>query len=201
MKSINKTNMKTIKTLSMIVMALIFTSCSGEKKEDATDHSEHTPAATSTAGQSKSPASQAMTNIGGTHVHIEYHAPSVRGRQVFGGLVAYGEVWVTGAHSATSINFPNDVTLNGKKVPKGKYALFTIPGEDEWTVIINKNFEQHLADDYDENVDVARIQVKPETLDEIQEQLRYDITETEEGKGIISIAWADVKISFEVIEL
>ncbi len=192
--------MKAIKTFSMIVMALIFASCSGEKKEDD-DHSEHTPAATSTAGQSKSPASQAMTNIGSTHVHIEYHAPSVRGRQVFGGLVAYDEIWVTGAHSATSINFPNDVTLNGQKVSKGKYALFTIPGRDEWTVIINKNFEQHLADDYDENQDVARIQIKPEKLSETQEQLLYKVTETEDGKGIISIAWADVKISFDVIEL
>lgn len=200
MKSINTTNVKAIKTFCMIVMALIFASCSGEKKE-ADDHSEHTPAATSSAGQSKSPASQAMTNIGSTHVHIEYHAPSVRGRQVFGGLVAYDEVWVTGAHSATSINFPNDVTLNGQKVLKGKYALFTIPGRDEWTVIINKNFEQHLADDYDESLDVARIQIKPETIAETQEQLLYKVTETEDGKGTISIAWADVRISFDVIEL
>lgn len=192
--------MEAIKTLAITSMVLLLASCSGDKKE-AADHSNHAPATTASGGNSKSPATQAMTNIGATHVHIEYHAPSVRGRQVFGGLVAYDEIWVTGAHSATSINFPNDVTLNGEHVPKGKYALFTIPGKEEWTVIINKNFEQHLADDYDENLDVVRIKVKPETLSETQEQLRYQVEETEDGKGTISIAWANVNISFEIAEL
>lgn len=182
------------------LIIIIIVACSGEKKStDEHDHS--TPATTAASDNSKSPASQAMTNIGATHVHIEYHAPSMRGRQIFGGLVAYNEVWVTGAHSATSIIFPNDVSLNGNKVPKGKYALFTIPGESEWTVIINENYEQHLADDYDEKLDVARFRVKPGQLAETQEQLLYEVKETTSGKGIISISWEDVKISFDVTEL
>ncbi|MCE7994923.1 MAG: DUF2911 domain-containing protein [Roseivirga sp.] len=183
---------------SLIIIAIA--ACSGEKKSSE-EHDHAATPQTAASGNSKSPASQAMTNIGQTHVHIEYHAPSVRGRQIFGGLVAYNEVWVTGAHSATSINFPNDVSLNGNKVPKGKYALFTIPGESEWTVIINENYEQHLADDYDEKLDVARLKVRPEKLAETQEQLLYKVEETATGKGIISISWADVKISFEVTEL
>ena len=196
--------MKKINLLFLVLFAATLVACSGDKKQkEAEEGHDHDHAATQTAspGKSKSPASQAMTNIGNTHVHIEYHAPSVRGRQIFGGLVAYNEVWVTGAHSATSINFPNDVSLNGNKVPKGKYAFFTIPGESEWTIIINENFEQHLADDYDQELDVIRFTVKPEKLAETQEQLLYEVQSTGEKEGIISISWADVKVTFNVKEL
>ena len=196
--------MKKLNLLFLVLFAATLVACSGDKKQkEAEEGHDHDHAATQTAspGKSKSPASQAMTNIGNTHVHIEYHAPSVRGRQIFGGLVAYNEVWVTGAHSATSINFPNDVSLNGNKVPKGKYAFFTIPGESEWTIIINENFEQHLADDYDQELDVIRFTVKPERLTETQEQLLYEVQSTGEKEGTISISWADVKVTFNVKEL
>ena len=163
-----------IKILTVIFLAGLI-SCQGNKSEDD-DHSDHQTE--SSNAQSKSPAMTAMTNIGSTHVHIEYHAPSVRGRQIFGGLVAFNEVWVTGAHSATSINFYENVKLNNQPIPKGKYALFTIPGEENWTVIINKNFDQHLADDYDQELDVIRFDVTPELLDSTQEQLLYEVTET-----------------------
>ncbi|OEK03036.1 hypothetical protein BFP97_16570 [Roseivirga sp. 4D4] len=194
--------MKKINLLLLSLLAVTLIACGNNKKqkEAEADH-DHATAQTTSPGKSKSPASQAMTNIGDTHVHIEYHAPSVRGRQIFGGLVAYNEVWVTGAHSATSINFPNDVSLNGNKVPKGKYAFFTIPGESEWTIIINENYEQHLADDYDQELDVTRFTVKPEKLAETQEQLLYEVKPTGDKEGTISISWADVKVSFNVKEL
>jgi hypothetical protein len=197
--------MKKINLLFFTLLLVAFMACSGDKKqkEEAETDNDHDHAAAQTPAQSKSksPATEAMTNIGDTHVHIEYHAPSVRGRQVFGGLVAYDQVWVTGAHSATSINFPNDVTLDGQKVPKGKYALFTIPGESEWTIIINKNYEQHLADDYDQKLDIVRLTVSPEKLSETQEQLLYEVKSTGDQEGVISISWADVKVSFNVKEL
>jgi hypothetical protein len=97
-----------------------------------------------------------MANIGSVHVHIDYSSPSVRGREIFGGLVAFDEVWVTGAHSATNISFDKDLMIEGKEVKSGKYALFTIPGKESWTVILNSNYDQHLADDYTEEEDVAR---------------------------------------------
>ena len=196
--------MKKINLFLLSLLAVTLIACGGDQKqkEGEADHDhDHATAQTATPGKSKSPASQAMTNIGNTHVHIEYHAPSVRGRQIFGGLVAYNEVWVTGAHSATSINFPNDVSLNGNKVPKGKYAFFTIPGESEWTIIINENFEQHLADDYDQELDITRFTVKPEKLAETQEQLLYEVKSTGDKEGTISISWADVKVTFNVKEL
>lgn len=190
------------KTLTFLLAIALSFACSSKKEESSSEasHQHEAPAEPSPA-QSKSPASQAMSNIGSAHVHIEYHAPSVRGRQIFGGLVAYNEVWVTGAHSATSIDFSSDVKLNGQTVPKGKYALFTIPGEDQWTVIINKNFEQHLADDYDQNLDVVRLNIEPQKLTETQEQLKYEVKEVSDGKGIITISWADVSINFNVEEL
>ncbi|MDH5365444.1 MAG: DUF2911 domain-containing protein [Cyclobacteriaceae bacterium] len=146
----------------------------------------------------KSPKTSAMGNIGNNHVHIEYSSPSVRGRQIWGGLVPFGEVWASGAHKATSINFSSDVKIDGVIIPKGKYGFFTIPNEKKWTVIINKNWEQHLADDYDQNEDLVRVIVKPEEISFV-EALHYDVTSTDNNKGFISMKWEKLKISIEII--
>lgn len=195
-----------MKKLSIILLAILtitLLACSADKKEKE-EADEHEHAAATTAEEkpkSKSPAEAAMSNIGDVHVHIAYHSPGVRGRTIFGGLVAFDEVWVTGAHSATTINFPGDVSLNGKEVKKGKYALFTIPGKNEWTLIINKNFDQHLADDYDATLDIVRLSLKPQTLTEVQEHLLYEVKATKDNEGIISMAWANTKISFNIVSL
>lgn len=188
--------MKTIKYLSLFLFISIF-SCT-QQNTDENDHSQHQSAETEQPSKSKSPASTAMANIGNTHVHIEYHSPRVRNRVIFGGLVAYGEVWVTGAHSATTINFYNDVFIGETRIKEGKYAFFTIPGEEAWTIILNENYDQHLADDYDSSLDVLRLEVKPETLQSNQEELLYEVKQTDENLGIISISWATSKITFNV---
>ncbi len=126
---------------------------------------------------------------------VYYHSPAVRNRVIWGGLVAFDYVWVTGAHSATSIEFDKRITLGNKKIPAGKYALFTIPSQKEWTVILNRNWKQHLADDYDAKDDVVRISVKPETLDYTQERLMYDISQTGENQGNIEMRWEKLKLS------
>ena len=179
---------------------VLLLSCSNDKKHTEEDHSEHQESSVESPAtkEAKSPARQVMENIGDTHVHIEYSAPSARGRVIFGGLVAYNEVWVTGAHSATSIQFNGNVELNGNKVQKGKYALFTIPGETEWTIILNENFEQHLADDYNAELDVIRFQVTPRKQGKPQEQLLFEVIPIEGNHGEISISWADVKLTFNV---
>jgi hypothetical protein len=122
----------------------------------------------------------------------------VRGRNIWGGLVAYNQVWVTGAHSATSLTTDKDITIGGKPLPAGKYALFTIPGKDGWTIIINKNWEQHLADDYAEKEDVLRISVRPEATAQPQERLRYQIMSEANGKGVINISWDKLKVTVPV---
>ena len=192
-----------MKYIYLIILAVIFAACStsGEKqteqKSDEMDHSAHM-AESKEQPKSKSPMQMAMTNVGKNHVHIEYHSPSKRGRQIFGGLVAYGEVWVTGAHNATSIRFSKDVEIGGVEIPEGKYALFTIPGEDEWTIIINKNWDQHLADEYDKTEDMVRLTTVPEKLEEPIESLTYEVIAEDNNTGTISISWDDVKISFQV---
>ena len=186
-----------------IILALFFTACSnsGEKqtegKSDEIDHSAHM-AEGKEQPKSKSPMQMVMTNVGENHVHIEYHSPSKRGRQIFGGLVAYGEVWVTGAHNATSIRFSKDVEIGGVKITEGKYALFTIPGKKEWTVIINKNWDQHLADEYDEAEDMVRFTVTPEALEKSVESLTYEVIPEGNDTGTVAISWDDVRISFEL---
>ena len=192
--------MKRINILLIAICTVLLLSCGNDKKHTEEDHSEHQESSVEAPAtkEAKSPARQVMENIGDTHVHIEYSAPSARGRVIFGGLVAYNEVWVTGAHSATSIQFNGNVELNGNKVQKGKYALFTIPGETEWTIILNENFEQHLADDYNAELDVIRFQVTPRKQGKPQEQLLFEVIPIEGNHGEISISWADVKLTFNV---
>ncbi len=144
---------------------------------------------------------KAMGTIGTTGITINYYSPAVRGRVVWGGLVPFDNVWVTGAHRATSIDFNQDVMIGGVTVTPGKYALFTIPGKEEWTIIINKKWDQHLADDYDPKDDIVRVKVKPETEEVHQERLRY-VIETESNKaGEIVIYWEKLEVSLPVTAL
>lgn len=136
--------------------------------------------------------------VGNAHLTLHYHSPAVRGRVIWGGLVAYNQVWVTGAHSATSLTTDKDITIGGKHLPAGKYALFTIPGQDEWTIIINKNWEQHLADDYSEKEDVLRFTVKPDTTDQHQERLRYHFQSETDSKGALIISWEKLRLSLPI---
>jgi hypothetical protein len=109
----------------------------------------------------KSTKAYIQNKIGAAHFTIQYHSPAVRDRIIWGGLVPYDKVWVTGAHDATSIESDKDFIIDGKKIPAGKYAFFTIPGREEWTIIFNKNWEQHLADEYKQEDDVFRMKIKP----------------------------------------
>jgi hypothetical protein len=146
----------------------------------------------------KSPRLKADGSIGSVKISIDYSSPSVRGRTIWGGLVSYGTVWVTGGHNATTVQFSKDVNIGGKTLKAGKYALFTIPDKSEWTVILNKNFDQHLADDYDEKLDVVRVKVTPKPLDTLQEALQYSIQEASNNEGTISVRWEKLALSLPV---
>jgi len=138
--------------------------------------------------------SVAVGKIGKANVTINYHSPGVRGRTIWGGLVPYNDVWVTGAHSATSLEIDREIIVAGTVIPKGKYAIFTIPGKEEWTIIINKNWEQHLTDDYLQKEDVVRIKVKSIQQKKITERLQYFIEDNKNGNGKITIAWELLQI-------
>jgi len=143
----------------------------------------------------KSIKSMAFTITGDDSIKINYHSPGVRKRIIWGGLVPYDEVWVTGAHDATTLEIPKTIVVNGKEIPAGKYAFFTIPGKKEWIIIINKNWEQHLASEYDEKDDITRLKVKPKKNDHI-ERLQYFIETTKDNNGKIAIAWEKLRIEF-----
>lgn len=146
----------------------------------------------------KSVPKEAHAQIGETHFVIRYHAPTVRGRVIWGGLVPYGEVWVTGAHSATSLEVDRQISINGITLPAGKYAFFTIPGKDKWTVIINKNWEQHLTDEYNPAEDLVRLDITPEILPNVQERLDYSIVDTGNLTVSIDMKWEKLKVSMPI---
>jgi hypothetical protein len=146
----------------------------------------------------KSTHRMAMANIGDVHVHLEYGSPGVRGRVIWGGLVPFDEVWSAGAHNATSISFSNAVSFAGKKVEAGTYAFFLIPGKEKFTVILNKKFKQHLADEYDMKDDILRVEFTPETPQKTVQRLTYEVVEQGKNKGQLRFSWENKLISIPV---
>lgn len=137
-----------------------------------------------------SPPASAEGTIGGVKVKIDYHQPSARGRKIMGGLVPYGDVWRTGANNTTSIEFSAPVKLEGKELAAGKYGLFTIPGENEWVIIINKTLKWG-AYSYDQKDDVLRVSVKPGKTKEFVETFNIAI----EGNNVV-MKWENTQVSF-----
>jgi hypothetical protein len=140
-----------------------------------------------------------MEMIGNAHIHMDYSSPGVRGRIIFGGLVGYDTVWQAGAHNATWLETNEDLVINGEVLPKGKYGLFTIPSKENWTIMINKNWDQHGKDEYDKIDDVIRFKVTPIISEDIKEHLEYKVNKISETEGTISLAWEKVTISFPFI--
>ena len=144
--------------------------------------------------------SEATGKIGSANIRILYTSPAVRGRAIWGKLVPFNKVWVTGAHNATSIETDREISIGGTKIPAGKYAFFTIPAPDEWTVIINKNWEQHQADKYSQEEDLLRLNVKPQMGKKNQERLRYQVVRKGGDKGKIVMSWEKTRIEVPVRE-
>lgn len=188
-----------MKKIIVLVLTVFIISCqSNKEKDEPVEEHNHNDVKTE-VGASKSPQTSTMETIGGTHIHIDYSSPRVRNRIIFGGLLAYDEVWQAGAHMATWVETSKDLTISGQVLSKGKYGFFIIPSQGEWTVIFNKNWNQHGKDDYNENEDVVRFKVAPEFSDEIKEELEYKIQKTDNSKGIFSLEWEKVKISFPFV--
>jgi len=115
-----------------------------------------------------SPPARAEGKIGTSNVSIDYSAPSMRGRVIFGELVPYDKVWRTGANAATTLVTDMDLTIGDLAVPKGTYTIFTIPSKDEWTLIVNKETGQ-WGTRYDESKDLGRTKMVVEPVDEAVE--------------------------------
>lgn len=146
-----------------------------------------------TAQKPASPKETVKGTIDGATVEIVYSAPSAKGRKVIGSLVPYGEVWRTGANKATSIEFDKNVKIEGKDLPKGKYELFTIPGEAEWIIIIQKFANQSGAFDYKESNDVLRVTVKAGKTPAMVETFKIST-----DKNGVNLQWENTAVSFKV---
>lgn len=144
-----------------------------------------------------SPKSFVGQTVGYTNVRIDYGSPGVKEREIWGELVPYDNVWRTGANEATTIEFDKDVFIQGKKVPSGKYSLFTIPGKKQWTVILNKVYDQWGAYKYDEKEDQLRVKVSPKTNNFV-ERLRFTMNYVDAYKASISLEWEKLKIDFDI---
>ena len=144
-----------------------------------------------------SPNAGVMQTIGTTRVHIMYGRPSVNGREIFGGLEPYDEVWRTGANEATTITFSDDVTIEGQPLAAGAYGLFTIPNPDSWTFIFNNTADQWGAFDYDSAEDALRVTVEP-THDFEVEQMSFWFDEVSATSAKAVLGWAGTMAAFEI---
>lgn len=187
---------------SLLVLSLAFlVGCqpkSGEQQTEGENMEAQAEAATEQAPQDErasrpSPPRQAKGTVGEAEITIDYSSPSVKGRKIWGGLVPYGQVWRTGANEATTFEVTKDITVEGKALPAGKYALFTIPGEQKWTIIFNTAPDQWGASDYDQAKDALRVEVAPQTLDESVEAMEISV-----GEGTVTLRWEKLAVSFKV---
>jgi hypothetical protein len=141
-----------------------------------------------------SPACTLKQRVGLTDIEIVYSRPGVKGRTIFGDLVPYDKVWRTGANEATRITFSGPVKLNGTEVPAGTYGLFTIPGEKEWTIILNKTAQQWGAFRYDEKYDLVRVKTTPVKLAEPVETFTIDINDIRDDSATLNLMWEKTRV-------
>lgn len=136
-----------------------------------------------------SPMGTVKQRVGLTDIEVVYSRPGMKDRKIFGGLVPFGEIWRTGANQATKVTFSTDLKFGGTSVPAGSYALFTIPGEKEWTVILSKVTGQWGAYRYDAKDDAARVQVAPVKLSEPVETLLIDVNNIRDESATLNLVW------------
>ncbi len=136
----------------------------------------------------------------GILVNVVYSSPGVKGRIIWGGLVAYDKVWVTGANNATRLTLDRSFTVAGKQIEAGSYAFFTIPSANSWTIILNKNYKQHLADDYTDTDDIVRITVMPEKNTKQVQRLTYEVKRVNrKSKDIFLImSWENMVVKLPI---
>lgn len=147
-----------------------------------------------------SPASTLKQRVGLTDVEIVYSRPSVRGRKIFGNMIPYGEVWRTGANAATRITFSTDVKLQGIPLAAGAYELFTIPGRDEWSIIVQKLLEKPSwgAYSYKKESDTARMTAKPVTVPTPIESFSFGVGDLRDTGATVYLAWENTRVPLKL---
>jgi hypothetical protein len=147
-----------------------------------------------------SPPAKADVKIAGKDVSVDYYAPSMHGRKIMGTLVPYGRVWCPGANVATGLTTNADLQIGSLKLPKGTYSIWAVPGEKEWTLVINKQSGQHHLD-YEPAEDFGRTKMTVKTLQMPVETFRIDLTSNGGNKGTLALVWetTEASIPFTVL--
>lgn len=147
-----------------------------------------------------SPLDSVTAMIGGAEIAVQYGRPSMREREIYGGLVPFGAVWRTGANEATHIRTSADLKVGDITIPAGHYTLYTFPGEEEWSLIVNKQTGQ-WGTEYNADQDLVRLPMTLATLEEPVEMFTISVEETEDG-GVLALEWETTRayVPFEVVE-
>lgn len=135
--------------------------------------------------------------VGLTEIAVDYSSPAARGRVIFGDVVPFGQVWRTGANAATRITFSKEVQIGGKPVAAGTYALFTIPGKDAWTVIVNRDANQFGAFSYKPGEDVVRVEATPAPAPP-RERLTFLFSDTTDDGTRLDLEWERTRVSLPI---
>jgi hypothetical protein len=144
-----------------------------------------------------SPGAKISQTVGLTEISVDYSSPAVRGRKIWGAVVPYGEVWRAGANQTTKVTFSKDATIGGTAIPAGSYAFFAIPGPADWTLILNKDFNQGGAANYKQELDLVRVQVRPKEVP-FRERLAYLVSDFTENTASLDLEWEKVRVSLPI---
>jgi hypothetical protein len=168
--------MKITKKLGVLLVALLVTAFAGAQ--------EKKPA---------SPPATAKGTIGHAEITIDYSSPSVKGREIWGALVPYGQVWRAGANAPTTFTTSQMIAIEGQELPAGTYALYVIPEKNESIVIFGKD-KSIGANKYDKSKDAIRVKVKNKKSSKMNESLVYTV-----NKDNVTLSWENVDIPMKVI--
>ena len=133
-------------------------------------------------------------NFGLSSIELSYSRPNMKGRKIMGELVPYGNVWRTGANTATTLTFGDEVIVGSKKIPAGKYGLLTIPGKDNWVLIITKQLDVTSPSAYKETEDVVRVDVKPVNLSFKIETFTIQFAEVKSSSCELQLLWENTAV-------
>ncbi len=148
---------------------------------------------------SASPFSKIMQTVGLTDITIEFSRPSKKGRELFVDIEKWGKMWRTGANASTKIEFSDDVTIEGKEVKKGKYAIYSIPGKETWTVMLYSDLS--LGGNigaYDTSKEVLRFDVQTVITNEEMESFNFIIDNLKMNSAVIGFIWGKYYVPFTV---
>ena len=189
------------------ITTMVLTGCGSSQNGDGSDYAsaatagDVTPADLPVIPLDDVKASQSGSlwqEVANTSITVTYDRPVARGRELFGGIVAFGEVWNPGANDATAVEFSRDVTINGNTLAAGKYSLWAIPDPNRWTIIFSTQADVYHTPYPGEEFDALRFMASPR-LGEHIETMAFYFASVEKKNAELRLHWGDTYIPFNII--